>query len=123
MPREKRRSIQPTYDHRETGDRYWVTTEVNGKPIGWRKPLTDPFVSQTVHLHWHDLLRGLLRRRLTVTVVVAGDHHIQEDVLELDSNYLGWNCTRRDEWDAGMHKRLLRFGKEQEATESEATDA
>jgi hypothetical protein len=118
MPRPKRQSIQPTYDHRETGDRYWVTTEINGKPMEWRKPLTDPFVRHTIHLHWRDLLRGLLRRSLSVTVAVGGDHDIQEDVMELDGNYLEWGSTRRDEWNAGMHKRLARFGKEREAAES-----
>ena len=118
MPREKRQSIQPTYDHRETGDRFSVTTEIDGVPTEWRKPLTDPFVRHTVHLHWRDLLRGLFRRGLSVTVAIDGDHDIQEDVLELNDDYLGWNCTRRDEWNTGLHKAVKRFGKEREAAEA-----
>lgn len=121
MPRPKRQSIQPTYDHRQTGDRYWVTTEIDNHTIGFQQPLTDPFVRQTVRVHWRDLLRGLLRRGLTVTVSVGGDHDIQEDVLELNGDYVGTSSTRRDEWNSGMNKRLVRYGKEQEAAEAEVT--
>lgn len=59
------------------------------------------------------------RRSLSVTVTVSGDRDIQEDVLELNDDYLGWNCTRRDEWNSGLHKAVKRFGKEQEAADAE----
>lgn len=103
MP-ETRQSIPPTYDHRQTGDRYWVTSTVNGHPIAWRQPIEDPFVRHTVRVSWRDLLSSLIRRRgLTVEVTVGGDPGIVEDVLELNANYLAPNSTRREEF----HRDLL----------------
>lgn len=101
--REIRKSITPTYDHRKTGDRYTVTSKVNGRPIAWQEPIPDPFVRHTVHVSWKDLLRSLIRRRgLAVEVTVGGDPGIVEDVLELDANYLGPNCTRRQEFNTEL---------------------
>jgi len=103
MP-ETRQSITPTYDHRETGDRYWVTSTVNGHPVAWRQPIEAPFVRHTVRVSWRDLLSSLLRRRgMTIEVTVGGDAGIVEDVLELNANYLGPRCTRREEF----HRDLL----------------
>lgn len=92
-----RQSIQPTYDSRDTGPRYNVTTEIGDRTIEFRKPIDDPFVSQTVHIHWRDLVRHLLglRRFLTVTVRVNGDRDVIEAVLELDANYLGLPGSQR----------------------------
>lgn len=94
----KRVSIQPTYDSRETGPRYHVTTCVNDRTIEFQKPIGDPFVRQTVHIGTRDLWRALLRGRLEVVVLVGGDRDVIEDVMELDDNYLGVNCTRRQEF-------------------------
>jgi hypothetical protein len=98
----KRVSIKPTYDSRETGPRYSITTTINGRVLEWQKPIEDPFVRQVVHVGWRDLLRGLLHRDLVVEVRVDGDRDVVEDVLELDGNYLGTNCTRRDEFNTAV---------------------
>ena len=102
----KRRSIEPTHDTRQTGPRYWVTSTVNDRPVAWQQPLDDPFVRHTVHLGWRDILRGLLRRRLDVTVLVGGDRDIVNDVLELDANALVLNSTRRDAFQFGILRNL-----------------
>lgn len=100
----KRVSIQPTYDSRESGLPYTVTTRVGDRTISFEKPIQDPFVTQRVTIGWPDLLRGLLRRRLVVTVIVGGDRNVIDDVLELDANWLGGNSTRRDEFTAGAFR-------------------
>jgi hypothetical protein len=106
---ERRNSIRPTYDSRETGDRYWVTTYVGDRRITWRRPIPDPFVFQTVRISWPDLLRGLLHRHLTVTVSVGGDPDIENDVLELDENTLIPNSTRRAAFDSHINESIGRF--------------
>lgn len=86
---QPRTSIQPTYDSRETGPRYYLSTFVRGRSLDWRKPIDDPFVSAEITIGWPGLLRALLRRRLVVRVQVDADR-------DLDANYLGLaNCTRR----------------------------
>jgi hypothetical protein len=107
---EKRNSIRATYDSRETGPRYHVTTRVGGRMIEFEKPMADPFVSHRVTVGWPDLLRGLLRRRLAVEVMIGGDLDVVEDVMELDDNYLGYNCTRRDTWNSHVNESLGRAG-------------
>jgi hypothetical protein len=102
----KRISIQPTYDSRKTGPRYHVTTRIGDRTIAFEKPLPDPFVNHRVTIGWPDLMRGLLRRRLEVTVIVGGDRDIVDDVLELDSDWLGGDSTRRDEFTAGAFKQF-----------------
>jgi len=100
----KRISIQPTYDSRKTGPPYTVTTRVGDRTIEFEKRIQDPFVRQTVTIGWPYLLRGLLRRRLVVTVIVGGDRNVIDDVLELDAEWLGVNSTRRDEFTAGAFR-------------------
>ena len=68
-----RNSIRPTYDSRETGPRYHITTCVGSQFIDLEKRMPDPFVHQTVIIGWRDLLRGLRHRSLTVTVTVSAD--------------------------------------------------
>lgn len=104
----KRQSIEPTYDHRETGDRFTVTTLVNGRTIS-EIPLRDPFVRHRVVVGWRGLLHALLRRKLEVVVMLGGDRVIVEDVCELDGDYLGFDCTRRDEWAAHVQGELARI--------------
>ncbi|HEX3959938.1 MAG TPA: hypothetical protein VHZ03_25435 [Trebonia sp.] len=108
--RPKRTSIRATYDSRETGPRYHVTTRIDSRTLVFQHPADDPFVRQTVTIGWRDLLRGLMRRCLTVTVIVGGDHGITEDVSELDDNYLGANCTRWDAWNSHINESLGRIG-------------
>jgi hypothetical protein len=107
---KKRQSIQPTYDSRETGDRYHVTSRIGDRTITFQEPISDPFVRTTVTVGWPDILRGLLRRRLTVTVLVGGDPQIIDDVLELDANTLVSGSTRRDEFNQGIHAALGSLG-------------
>lgn len=102
----KRVSIQPTYDGRVTGPRFHVTTRIGDRTIGFEDRVTDPFVNHRVTIGWPDLLRGLLRRRLEVTVIIGGDRDVVEDVLELDSEWLGGDSTRRDEFTAGAFKQF-----------------
>jgi hypothetical protein len=102
----KRASIQPTYSSAETGPRYNITTWVGNRCIGFQKPLQDPFVNHRITVGWPDLLRGLLRRRLVVTVIIGGDRDVVDDVLELDAEWLGGDSTRRDEFTAGLLKQF-----------------
>jgi hypothetical protein len=112
MP-ETRTSIRATYDHRETGDRYTVTSKVNGRPVVWDQRIPDPFVRHTVHIGWRDLLKSLMTRRgMTVEVTVGGDRDVIEDVLELNEDYLGPNCTRRQAFDAALSMRIRSFAEE-----------
>lgn len=39
-----RESIAPTHDSRETGPRYYVTTQLGDRTIAFRQPIEDPFV-------------------------------------------------------------------------------
>ncbi len=117
--RPKRISITPTYDECETGKPYTVTTEVNGKSISVRDPISDPFVRTTTVLSWRDVLKAALRwQRVTVTVRVNGNRDRVEDVLELNANYLGnYNCTRRDEFNQRLETSLQAVAVVEEATE------
>lgn len=98
MSAPKRRSIEPTYDSRETGPRFHVTTRIGDQTIAFQQPIDDPFIRQTVTVSLLDLLRGVLRRRLTVEVIVGGHPDAINDVMELDSNTLIPGSTRRDEF-------------------------
>lgn len=102
-----RLSIQPTYDHRKTGDRYCVSSWVGDRQVANRVPIRDPFVRHTVHVHWWDALKELLRSgRVSVRVTVDGDTDIVDDVMELDADYLVQNSTRRTEFKAGIEGAL-----------------
>lgn len=107
--RSARQSIPPTYDHRETGDRYTVTTWECDRKLS-TTAITDPFVSQTVHVRgWRNALRVLFRR-YKVCVTVSGDHSIIEDVMELNNDYTGEHgSSRRVEWDSQLQGALLDF--------------
>ena len=105
----KRTSIRATYDSRETGPRYWVSTWVGATTVEFQKRIPDPFVRHTVTVGWPDLLRGLLRRRLHVTVRIDADPDVVEDVLELDDNYLGPDCTRRDAFNSHLNETIGRI--------------
>lgn len=105
----RRSSIEPTYDRRETGDRFTVESRLHGRRISLT-PIADPFVCQRVVIGWRDLLRGLFRRRLEVETLVSGDREIVEDVMELNADYLGLpQSTRRREWNAGLERALGDF--------------
>lgn len=116
-PDERRRvsdrvSIQPTYDHRETGDRFYVETTVGHHRLPTTR-IPDPFVNHTITIGWRDLLRGLLHRRLRVTVYLGGDPEIVEDVCELNSDYLGLpRSSRRREWNQHIQDSLARLGED-----------
>lgn len=103
---DKRVSIPPTHDSRKTGPRYHVTTLVGTRMVEFRKPIQDPFVRQAVRIGIRDLARALLHGHLQVVVNVGGDGGIVEDVMELDDNYLGYNCTRRDAFEAELMAAL-----------------
>jgi hypothetical protein len=111
-----RQSIQPTYDHRQTGDRFTVEYSINGVRLGEPTSITDPFVSGRVTIGWHDLLRCLLRFcATTVEITVRGDAEIVEDVLELDANYLGTHSsTRRKAFKARLESSLRDLADEEE---------
>lgn len=119
MTHKTRESIQPTYDSRETGPRFHVTSDVDGRPVVFQQPIEDPFIRHTIHICWRDLLRGLFRGRLSVTVMVGGDMDVVDDVLELDANTLVSNSTRRREFNASINQALARFSEEPEAASPE----
>jgi hypothetical protein len=110
MTRTKRNSIQPTYDSRETGPPYHVTVRENGKTIAFQKRIDDPFVHQTLTTPWPGLLRALLRfRPQTVEIIIGADASVMEDVMELNADYLGQNCTRRDTWNSHLNETIGRY--------------
>lgn len=100
-------SVEATYDSRDTGDRFHVTSQVGNRTIAFRQPIPDPFVRTTVHVGLWDALRALLRLRpVEVTVIVGADPEVIDDVLELDYNALVPGRTRRDDWNAHVHDVL-----------------
>jgi hypothetical protein len=108
-----RQSIQPTYDHRETGDRFTVDTRINGRHLN-KITTRDPFIHHRVVIGWRDLLRFVLGGR-EIVVVVGGDLQIVDDVLELDGDCLTFNSTRRQEWNAQVDSALATFDPEHPA--------
>lgn len=107
LVRRLRLSIQPTYDHRKTGDRYSVSSWVGDICVAKRVPIRDPFVRHTVNVHWWDALKCILfKGRVSVRVSVDGDKDIVDDVMELDSDYLLHGSTRRAEFNASIQEAL-----------------
>lgn len=107
-------SVRATYDSSVTGPRYTVTTMINGRfdVDTWRQPIHDPFVRQTVTIGWRDILRGLLKRRLTVEVTIGGvTADAMYDVLELDDQTLIRGRTRHAAFQQSMHGKLRTFGE------------
>jgi hypothetical protein len=108
-----RNSVKATYDSRETGPRYHVTTRINDHTLVFREPVPDPFVRTTVTIRsWRDLLLGLLRRRIEVEVIVGADTELMDDVLELDENTLIHGRTREAAFQQSMHGGLAAFGED-----------
>jgi hypothetical protein len=103
-----RNSIRATYDSRETGPRYHVTTRVGDRTIAFQERVPDPFVAHTVTVGWPDLLRGLLKRQLRVTVIVGGDADVVNDVLELDDNALVPGSTRKAAFRSHLNEAMGR---------------
>lgn len=86
-------SVSPTYDSRETGPRYYVTTKLSGRILEFQSRIGDPFICKEVRIRisWCELLRRVLcfgSVDETVTVLVGGDADVVNDVLELDANQL-----------------------------------
>jgi hypothetical protein len=108
-----RNSIRATYDSRETGPQYWVTSEIGDRTVCFRQPADDPFVRHTVTVGLWDAVRELLRRRrVEVTVLVGATRDRVDDVLELDGNTLvPGDSTRRAAWDSHINERLGEFGR------------
>lgn len=101
-----RQSIEPTYDSRETGNRFKAESRINGQTIG-HEVIADPFVTHTVTIGFWDAVKAFLfERKLRVTVRVDGDPQIIEDVMELDANYLGSNSTRRQQFNSLIESTL-----------------
>lgn len=67
-----RESIAPTYDHRETGDRFTVETRINDHRLNVT-PIRDPFIHHRVVIGWRDLFSFIASRGRSVTVVLGGD--------------------------------------------------
>lgn len=107
-----RNSVRATYDSRQTGYPYHVTTRVGDRTIEFQKRVTDPFVTHTVTVGWPDLLRGLLRRHLRVTVIIGGDMDVVNDVLELDDNALVPGSTRQAAFRSHLNEAIGRMAAE-----------
>lgn len=103
---ELRPSVRATYDSRETGYRYHVTTTIGGKTEVFRYPIPDPFARTTVHVGWRSLLSGLLRGGLAVEVTIGGDTEVMNDVLELDDQTLIPGRTRQAAFQQSIHQKL-----------------
>jgi hypothetical protein len=96
-----RNSIKPTYNHQDTGDRFAVEGRLS------LTPLRDPFIHTIIRPRGWRVAWAVLRGRYSVSVHVSGDKAAIEDVLELDSDYLGtMRSTRRQEWDAQLESAL-----------------
>ena len=107
-----RPSVKATYSSAEGGPPYSVTATVNDIPVCLRASVPDPFVRQTIRLHWWDALRMLVRGRgLTVVVVVSAPVEIMNDVLELDDQTLIPGRTRHAAFHQSMHGKLQSFGE------------
>jgi hypothetical protein len=107
-----RRSIPATYDSRDTGDRFHVTTRIGERTVSFRDRVPDPFVRTTVHVGVWDALRFLLRGRpVEVTVIVGADPDVMNDVLELDYNTLTPDSTRRQEFNRHVHDLIDMAGR------------
>lgn len=106
-------SVRATYDSRETGPRYWVTTTIDDKPVEFRRPLDDPFVRKTVNLEWRPVKwLPWPRLRAKVEVTVGADPELMNDVLELDENTLIPGRTRAAAFRQSMHGKIAAFGRE-----------
>lgn len=109
----KRQSINATYDSRDTGDRFHVTSQIGDRTVEFQRRVPDPFVRTTVSVGVWDALRALLRGRpVEVIVIVGGDREAVNDVLELDYNTLVPGSTRRAEWDRHVHDVLAMEGRQ-----------
>lgn len=107
-----RASVKATYDSRETGPRYWVTTSIDGKPVEFRRPLPDPFVRKTVNIEWRPVKwLPWPRLRVAVEVTVGAYPDLMDDVLELDENTLIAGRTRKEAFRQSMHGKLKSFGE------------
>lgn len=103
-------SVRATYDSRETGDRYHVTTSVNDRPVSFQKRVPDPFVRTTVTVGVRDALAAFLRLRpVKVEVTVGGDVEVMKDVLELDDNTLIPGRARQAAYQQSVHGKLKVF--------------
>jgi len=101
-----RLSIPHTYDSRETGPRFSVSTFVDDVKIKEQK-VYDPFVRTSVHVSIWDAIKSILKRGyVRVEITVDGDRSIIEDVLELDANYLGHGNSRREEFRGSIESAL-----------------
>lgn len=118
--RPKRRSIPSTYDSRMDGPAFHVSTFVNGRAVTFMEPIADPFHRTSVVIGWRDLLRGLRRRHVEVEVSVGARPSVVEDVMELDGNYLGQNCTRRDAFNMRLRNAMTASGADDSGSGGDA---
>lgn len=103
---QMRKSIEPTYDSRETGPRFNVESRINHQIIG-KQQIADPFVTHAVTIGFWDAVKAFLfDRKLRVEFRVDADIQIIEDVMELDANYLGANSTRRQQFNSLIESTL-----------------
>lgn len=105
-----RKSIEPTYDSRETGPQYHVTAFVDDRLVNdeMHVPIPDPFSNTTVIIGWSDALKAALRHRpIKVSVSIGATRDRVEDVLELDDNYRGMpGSTRHSDFDESINQAL-----------------
>lgn len=114
-----RQSIEATYDSRDTGHPFHVTSRIGDRTVSFQQRVPDPFVRATVNVGLRDALRALLRGRpIEVTVIVGGDRAVVNDVLELDYNTLVPGSTRREEWNQHVDDVLAMEGRNEESGDS-----
>lgn len=113
-----RRSVQPTYNRQDTGDRFTLEIRENDQRVSFVR-MPDPFHNTTIRVRGWRAAFAVLRGRCVLTVVVGGDQNIVEDILELDDDYRGAHgSTRRAQWDVSFQQALGDFA----ARAGEATD-
>lgn len=48
-------------------------------------------------------------KKIDDVVINGKNRRIEEDVLELDNQYLGFNCTRRDDFSKKINKSMKKL--------------
>lgn len=112
---KKRISIKPTYDSVRDGLQYHISSFVNHKVVA-DQDLTDPFVNHKIHISLLDVIKGLFKGGIEVTVNIRGNNpRIEEDVLELDNQTLSlYPSTRREEFNKQVFEYVDLATKQEE---------
>lgn len=98
---KERQSIEATYDSREDGFQYELKQFIDGKCVQ-TETLPDPFARATIYVK-QSRIRALLGKKQKVVFQLSPKNkRIEDDVMELDNNYLASNSSRKREFSQGV---------------------